>query len=143
MREAEFYKKLDNNTLQCELCHHKCILSNGQIGLCLGKENNNGILYAKNYGRIITLSDDPIEKKPLYHFYPNTYILSIAQSGCNLKCPFCQNYDIARNEVNYTYLSIDDLYNLLKNKNRDTIAFTYTEPLMWYEYIYDFSKKYS
>ncbi len=143
MREAEFYTKKENNIVQCNLCHHKCILSPSQIGLCLGKQNINGILYAKNYGKIITLSDDPIEKKPLYHYYPDSYILSIAQSGCNFKCPFCQNSDIAQNEVSSSFLSPENLHNLLLNKNRNMIAFTYTEPLMWYEYIYDFASQFN
>ncbi len=141
-READFYIKKDN-TVQCLLCHHNCIISNGQTGKCGNKENNNGILYAKNYEKIITLSIDPIEKKPLYHYYPGTNIVSIAQSGCNLNCPFCQNSEISQNtNISFDTVSIDNLYSILDNYNENKIAFTYTEPLVWYEYIYDFAIKY-
>ncbi len=142
-READFYIKKKNNTVQCLLCHHNCIITSGQTGKCGNKKNENGILYAENYEKIITLSIDPIEKKPLYHYYPGTNIVSIAQSGCNLNCPFCQNAEISQNtNVSFDTVSIDKLYSILDNYNEDKIAFTYTEPLVWYEYIYDFATKY-
>lgn len=138
-----FFKKLGNDKVQCTLCPHACILSPQQTGLCLGRKNIDGELVAINYGRVMTIADDPMEKKPLYHFHPGEYIISVAQFGCNLKCPFCQNYDISQNYFDAEYIDVDSLYKILKSKNRKRIAFTYTEPLMWYEYIYDFAEKYS
>lgn len=140
-REAEYYRN-DGTDVICMLCHHACRLSNGQTGICKGKTCEQDKLIASNYGKIITISDDPIEKKPLYHWKPGSDILSVAQSGCNLCCPFCQNYEISQSDVPYKYLGIDDLYNLIRNRGRDAVAFTYTEPLMFYEYILDFSFKY-
>ncbi|MDY6786927.1 MAG: AmmeMemoRadiSam system radical SAM enzyme [candidate division WOR-3 bacterium] len=138
-REAMFYEKLEGNRVKCNLCHHYCQLSPGQKGLCLNKINKDGKLYSAQYGKIITIASDPIEKKPLYHYYPGSEILSVAQAGCNLKCPFCQNAEISQEEVPaYKELSPEELKNLITGNNADMIAFTYTEPLMWYEYIYDF-----
>ncbi|MGE3063154.1 MAG: radical SAM protein, partial [bacterium] len=143
MRRAEFFEQLEHNKVRCTLCPHYCILSENQTGLCLGKKNIGGELIAVNYEKVLTIADDPIEKKPLYHFHPGTMIISTAQYGCNLRCPFCQNYDISQRYEETASLPIEGLYNILKSKNRKSIAFTYTEPLMWYEYILDFGKKYS
>lgn len=141
-REAEFYIKKDDYA-ECLLCHHHCELKSGKTGRCFGKTYNGDRLIASNYGRIITVSDDPIEKKPLYHYKPGSNIISVAQSGCNLCCPFCQNHDISQHEVHAVFLSPEDLYHLIKNKDRDSIAFTYTEPLMFFEYILDFARSFS
>jgi pyruvate formate lyase activating enzyme len=138
MRKADYFEKFGNDKVRCTLCPHYCILSVNQTGLCLGRKNIAGELTATNYEKVLTIADDPIEKKPLYHFHPGTMIISAAQSGCNLKCPFCQNYDISQNSHESASLPIEGLYSILKSKNRNSIAFTYTEPLMWYEYIYDF-----
>ncbi|MCK4523986.1 AmmeMemoRadiSam system radical SAM enzyme, partial [candidate division WOR-3 bacterium] len=120
-----------------------CLIENGQRGICGVRENQNGKLFALNYGKACALNIDPIEKKPLYHYYPGTNIVSIAQSGCNLNCPFCQNSEISQNtNISFDTVSIDKLYSILDNYNEDKIAFTYTEPLVWYEYIYDFAVKY-
>lgn len=96
-----------------------------------------------NYEKALTIADDPIEKKPLYHFHPGSMIVSVAQHGCNLRCPFCQNYDISQTYRDTPSLPVDGLYNIIRKKKRDSVAFTYTEPLMWYEYILDFGVKYS
>ncbi|MCD6329810.1 MAG: AmmeMemoRadiSam system radical SAM enzyme, partial [Candidatus Cloacimonetes bacterium] len=84
MKEAQFYKKLDNNAVQCQLCPQMCTIEEGKRGMCFGRMNKKGILYAENYGETISISMDPIEKKPLYHFYPGKEILSIGPNGCNL-----------------------------------------------------------
>jgi len=143
MRKAEFFEKLDNGRVRCTLCPHYCTLSENQRGLCFGRKNIGGELFAVNYEKVLTIADDPIEKKPLYHFHPGSYIISVAQYGCNLRCPFCQNYDISQTYQETASLPIEGLYNILKSKNRKSIAFTYTEPLMWYEYILDFGRKYA
>lgn len=140
-REAMFYEKTANS-ITCNLCHNHCTLHNGQMGLCRNKVNEDNTLYASNYGSIITMGMDPIEKKPLYHFHPGSSILSVAQAGCNLHCPFCQNSEISQHEISNTqHLSPAELRNVMNNYNYSQIAFTYTEPLMWYEYIYDFAQE--
>ena len=81
--------------MKCDLCFHHCDLQEGQTGLCHARENKAGHIVSKNYGQITSLALDPIEKKPLYHFYPGSSILSVGSYGCNLQCPFCQNYEIS------------------------------------------------
>ncbi len=142
-READFYTRLEQHSVQCNLCHHSCILNNNQIGLCRNKENIDGILYSRNYGKIISIHTDPIEKKPLYHYNPGSEIISVAQAGCNLQCPFCQNYEISQVDIPVSeIISVENLHNMLINQGAEQIAFTYTEPLMWYEYIKDFASSF-
>jgi len=143
MRRAEFFEKLNDERVRCTLCPHYCTLSRNQTGLCFGRKNLSGELIAVNYGKILTIADDPIEKKPLYHFHPGSMIISVAQYGCNLRCPFCQNYDISQRYEETAFVPPEGLYNIIRNENRCSVAFTYTEPLMWYEYILDFSERYS
>uniref|UniRef100_A0A7C3YRX9 AmmeMemoRadiSam system radical SAM enzyme n=1 Tax=candidate division WOR-3 bacterium TaxID=2052148 RepID=A0A7C3YRX9_UNCW3 len=140
MREAMFYSSLKNNIVQCELCPHFCKLKLGEKGFCMGRKNIDGKLYAINYGESVSISIDPIEKKPLFHFYPGSRIFSIATYGCNLRCPFCQNYTISQFEQETEYISPTELYKIVKNYGLSGISFTYTEPFIWYEFIYDFCK---
>jgi len=142
MFEAEFYKNIDNDKLQCNLCPHYCILENQQTGICKVIINHKGKLYSENYGKISAYSFDPIEKKPLYHFYPGKEIFSIGSVGCNLRCQFCQNHEISQNGVNNNRklheLSALSLVNIaLRNKKNIGIAYTYNEPLVFYEFMKD------
>lgn len=138
MKEALYYEKLENNRVQCMLCFHKCLLVPGKTGLCLGRKNIDGKLYAVNYGLTTSLStSDPIEKKPLYHFYPGKGILSIAPNGCNLKCPFCQNAEISQMEIPTRKITPEDLISLCRKNNLIGVAYTYSEPLIWYEFLLD------
>ncbi|MDD4148232.1 MAG: AmmeMemoRadiSam system radical SAM enzyme [Candidatus Cloacimonetes bacterium] len=142
-REAMYYKKLKSGALQCELCPAYCVIHPCESGRCRSRENIEGKLYAVNYDKSIGLSIDPIEKKPLYHFHPGSRILSLGPNSCNLTCRFCQNYSISQLQSNTVTIGIDDLYNtILKESRYKQVAFTYTEPITWYEYILDFSKKY-
>ena len=134
MKEAMYYKKIDT-TVQCLLCPHKCLIPDGCHGKCLIRENQKGILYAKGYGRIVSAAVDPIEKKPLYHFYPGRDILSIGFSGCNMTCQFCQNYELSQHIHDAEEVPIE----LLIKKIEFGIAFTYNEPFINYEYMYDLS----
>ncbi|MCB5259437.1 MAG: AmmeMemoRadiSam system radical SAM enzyme [Candidatus Cloacimonetes bacterium] len=143
MREAMFYKNLNKETVQCELCPHYCVIHSGEQGKCRSRENIEGKLYANNYAQSIGISIDPIEKKPLYHFRPGSRILSLGPNSCNLNCKFCQNYSISQLLSPTISISIDDLYQTVCSKCKiKQIAFTYTEPLTWYEYIIDFAEKY-
>ncbi|MGX8680014.1 MAG: AmmeMemoRadiSam system radical SAM enzyme [bacterium] len=128
--------------MRCPLCFHHCDLKEGETGFCLGRINRDGRIVAKNYGMLTSLALDPIEKKPLYGFYPGSMILSAGSFGCNLKCPFCQNYSISYDDGKkvQAYVSPKELveYALtLKDEGNIGIAFTYNEPLISYEYVYD------
>jgi len=137
-REALFYDRLPDSSVQCRLCPHHCRLSEGQTGLCGARTNQAGRLLAANFGQVASLALDPIEKKPLYHFYPGKYILSAGTFGCNFSCLFCQNYQISQKKPEVTYLAPEMLVQLADTyRNEDSIgvAFTYNEPSLWYEYI--------
>ena len=128
--------------MKCDLCFHHCDLQEGQTGLCFARENKAGQIVSKNYGQITSLALDPIEKKPLYHFYPGSYILSVGSYGCNLKCPFCQNYEISYDNGSSVrgHMSPEELVEYavkLVRQGNIGIAFTYNEPLIAYEYIKD------
>jgi pyruvate formate lyase activating enzyme len=143
MKEAMFYKKLDGKKIECNLCNHRCIIKNGNRGICNIRENNNGILYSLVYGKVIAKSIDPIEKKPLFHFLPGSKSYSIATEGCNFKCLHCQNYYISQkenNEINGEYIRPEDIVKNAINGGCKSIAYTYTEPTIFYEYAYDIAK---
>jgi pyruvate formate lyase activating enzyme len=140
MKESLYYKKLEDDKVRCDLCFHKCILKPGQTGLCMGRKNMDGTLYSVNYGKTTSLGMDPIEKKPLFHFYPGRDILSIAPNGCNLQCPFCQNAEISLSQVSTRDITPQDLLSLCEKYNSIGVAYTYSEPLIWYEFLLDAGK---
>jgi len=129
--------------VQCEICPHHCKIEEGHIGLCKGRTNQKGKIVSENYGRLTALSLDPIEKKPLNHFYPGTSILSVGSYGCNLKCPFCQNFDISmvsKSDIDSTQITCEELIAKameLKSIGNIGIAYTYNEPLIGYEFVRD------
>ena len=131
------------NKKACNLCPHHCELAEGQIGFCRTRCNDNGQIKSLNYGRVTSLAIDPIEKKPLYHFYPGSVILSLGSFGCNMACPFCQNHTISQRgegEVRWQ-LSPVQLAELAQESSQKYgsigVAFTYNEPLLSYEYLRD------
>lgn len=143
MKEAMFYKKLENDKVECQLCPHRCTVSEGKRGICGVRENQKGILNTLIYGLTTSITPDPIEKKPLYHFYPGTYALSFGTVGCNLKCQHCQNFSISQGKVDSLRLKklrVDDVVNSAKRYKCQGIAWTYNEPTIWYEFTYDASK---
>lgn len=125
---------------------HYCRLNPGQWGICRARKNEGGEIVCKNYGQISSLALDPIEKKPLNRFYPGSKILSVGSFGCNLRCPFCQNYEISmtKPEVSEdTYLSPQELADIAvkcREKGNIGVAFTYNEPLVGWEYVLDTAK---
>ena len=130
--------------ITCTLCPHACRLRAGETGFCRARANVGGTIRAINYGRLTALALDPIEKKPLYHFYPNSQILSVGSFGCNLACAFCQNAGIAAADErieteNVTPAQLAALAEELRHQPRGNtgVAFTYNEPLVGYEYIMD------
>ena len=139
MKEALYYKKLEDNRVQCILCPHNCNIGEGGRGACRVRKNDGGTLYTLNYNKISSLSLDPIEKKPLYHFYPGSNILSAGSIGCNLKCSFCQNYHIAQEEdVKTEEITASKLVDIARSQeNNIGLAFTYNEPSIWFEFVYE------
>ena len=97
--EASFYEKHDAMSVRCRLCPHNCVIQEGKYGICGVRKNSAGLLYTEIYGRLTAVAMDPIEKKPLYHFYPGSRILSIGTKGCNMKCPYCQNWHISQDRT--------------------------------------------
>jgi pyruvate formate lyase activating enzyme len=121
----------------CVLCPHECVIAEGKHGLCLGRKNIGGKLVAASYGEVASIAVDPIEKKPLYHFLPGSDILSVATYGCNLRCPFCQNAEISQQVVPSRHVEPDELLALAKRHGVLSIAYTYNEPCIWFEYLVD------
>lgn len=140
MVEARYYQKLAENKVKCSLCPNYCVISENRYGRCLGRKNIGGQLFAVNYGEVVSYAIDPMEKKPLYHFYPGREIFSVATYGCNLLCPFCQNWEISQNRVSAVYLEPEELINIVLREQCEFIAYTYTEPLIWFEYLLDVMK---
>lgn len=132
--------------IECKVCMHHCKLEDGQLGVCHARMNKNGIIIDSNYGKITSIALDPIEKKPLYHFYPGSKILSVGSYGCNLNCSFCQNYSISMADdtvetIQITPVELADKAYELRAEGNIGIAFTYNEPLIGYEFVVDTSKE--
>ncbi len=140
MQEAKFYDKQDDRSVICHLCPHECRIPQSGTGICRARINREGRLYAATYGETVTISIDPIEKKPLYHMKPGSRVLSIGHNSCNLGCKFCQNYSISQQDCPSHSLSPEELVALCIREKSPAVAFTYTEPLTWYEYVLDASK---
>lgn len=128
--------------LTCELCPHHCVIEEGRTGFCRARSNNGERIICENYGRLTSISMDPVEKKPLKHFYPGSAILSVGSYGCNLRCPFCQNSSISMSgqdikTVEVTPETLADKAESLKKAGNIGIAYTYNEPLVGYEFVKD------
>lgn len=140
LKEALYYQTEDDQQVLCRLCPHHCLIQPDQKGICRVRINQDGSLYTLNYGQLTSLALDPIEKKPLYHFYPGSLILSVGTFGCNLACPFCQNYAIAHQEPATKWMSPEDLLMTAQRCHPEGsigVAFTYNEPSVWFEYVRD------
>lgn len=141
MVEARYYEKLESKKVKCKLCPHGCILPQGSTGFCRARKNVDGKLYSLNYGYISSIAFDPIEKKPLYHFYPGSSILSIGTFGCSFRCLHCQNFEISQLTPNVFEVETEKLIALAKKDPKCIgIAFTYNEPTIWFEYVMDVAK---
>ena len=140
MRECRYYQRLDGGVVECLLCPHHCRIANGKTGRCGSRRNRDGVLVSEVYGKPCSLAIDPIEKKPLYHFHPGTTCLSIACTGCNFRCLNCQNHDISQAapaDVDYYDLMPEQVVALCLKHHCPGIAYTYTEPLTYIEYVTD------
>ncbi len=137
IKDAAYFSSLGNGAVLCELCPADCRLREGAVGICGARLNQSGRLVTNNYGELVTLAVDPIEKKPLYHFYPGSAILSTGPNCCNLGCSHCQNWGISQRKAATVFFTPEKLAAAAKEHGSIGIAFTYTEPMVWYEYIMD------
>jgi pyruvate formate lyase activating enzyme len=146
LKEAMFYEKLDDKLVNCNLCSHRCRkIADSKRGICGVRENRDGKLYSLVYGKAVARSVDPIEKKPLFNFLPGSKSYSIATVGCNFRCDNCQNYDISqlpkeRNMIVGQDVSPEEIVSAAKRSNCASIAYTYNEPTIFFEYAYDIAK---
>ena len=144
--EAYLYESLDNNKVKCNLCSHRCVIKDGRRGICSVRENQGGILQTLVYGKLIARHIDPIEKKPLFHFLPGTLSYSIATVGCNFRCQFCQNADIAQMPADHSGMIRGETCQpseVVAAAARDgcrSISYTYTEPTVFFEFAYKSAK---
>ena len=146
MKEALLYARLDDGSIQCNVCPHRCKIRPGRRGICHTRMNEADRLVALNYGLSVAVAVDPIEKKPLYHFLPGSRIYSFAASGCNFHCPFCQNWEISQLESDTTTcpgkpLSPEEHVEWALHYHLPAIAYTYTEPTVFLEYALDTMKE--
>jgi len=143
LKEAMFYEKLPKDRVKCRLCPWECTLKPGERGICGVRINQAGKLITLSYSRPCTVHLDPIEKKPFYHFLPTASALSIATAGCNLGCKFCQNWQISQagvEDLKSYYIPPEGIIKLAKKTKAQAIAFTYSEPVVFYEYMLDIAK---
>ena len=145
MKRARLYQPLENDALQCHVCNLRCKIASGKRGVCGVRENRDGTLFALSYGKTIASGVDPIEKKPLYHFLPNTSSYSLATAGCNMRCPWCQNWRIAQGprlngDVEGTAVPPENHVETALRYRCQSIAYTYSEPTVFLEYAYDIMK---
>lgn len=144
LHKASFFLS-DKDKVKCLLCPKECLIVNGNTGVCGVRKNIDGILYSLVYSKPVAIHVDPIEKKPLFHFYPGSDILSIGTYGCNLSCQFCQNFDISQAdsskiETSGNELTPEELIKICKKNNLEFLAFTYNEPVIFFEYMLDIAK---
>jgi pyruvate formate lyase activating enzyme len=138
MKEALLYHRL-NGRVQCEVCQRRCIVNEGRRGFCRTRLNKGGRLYSLTYGRVASLSINPIEKKPVFHFYPGSRWLSLGSLGCNFLCPGCQNWEIAHSRVDLMeepteFISPEKSVRLARERDCLGISWTFNEPTLWFEY---------
>jgi len=141
-KEALFFKKMDSQDVQCLLCPRECIIHDGKRGFCRNRENRGGTLYTLVYGKPAVVDIGPIEKAPLYHFIPGHFRLCITCASCNLRCKHCQNFHLSQKSFeeldHYSYSPLE-IVRQVKKQGLNSVSFTYTEPTVYYEYLYDIS----
>lgn len=143
IRKAEYWHKADGKNVVCGLCPHHCLIGVGKRGLCRSRENIEGELVAVNYGHSIATAIDPIEKKPLYHFHPGSQILSLGPNSCNFSCFFCQNHNVSQESAGTMEVTAQTVRAFFSRNPgiRKQVAFTYSEPITWYEFILDMARE--
>ncbi len=137
MKEALYYQPLEDKHIKCRLCPQGCVIGEEKLGVCRVRKNIGGALYSLIYAEVASIANDPIEKKPLYHFYPGNSILSFGTYGCNLSCGFCQNWQLSQTTAPTQTISPEVAVALARQHHSLGIAYTYNEPFIWYEYVLD------
>lgn len=146
MRKALLFESCDNGAVKCNLCAHRCHILPDKTGFCRVRTNDNGVLFTSAYGNLAASAVDPIEKKPLFHFLPGSRSFSIAVSGCNFRCSFCQNWEISQISSDTSYKRTThevepmEIVNAARANHCDSISFTYTEPVIFMEYAFDIAR---
>jgi pyruvate formate lyase activating enzyme len=143
-KEAMFYEKLPDERIRCLVCPRQCVIDDIERGYCGVRENLKGTYYTVVYGRVCTYHVDPIEKKPLFHFLPGTMAFSLATVGCNMECKFCQNWEISQERpenVDASNMPPEKAVEATRRLAAPTIAYTYTEPTVYYEYMLDTARQ--
>ncbi|MFB0560413.1 MAG: AmmeMemoRadiSam system radical SAM enzyme [Candidatus Lokiarchaeia archaeon] len=143
LKETMIYEKLENDAVKCGICPNRCIINPGKRGKCKTRENMDGTLYSLVYSSISSIAVDPIEKKPLFHFYPGSTAFSISTVGCTFHCLHCQNWTISQAEPESGLtreFSPEEIISAAKNRGSRSIAYTYNEPFVFYEFVYDTAK---
>lgn len=141
MHEALYCEKIHGKRVHCHLCPYECLIPPGGKGACGVRQNIDGVLYSLVYGETTGMALDPIEKKPLYHFHPGEYILSLGTRSCNLHCDFCQNWHISQNlDAPTEKITSEEIVKRAKALHSFGIAYTYNEPFIWYEFVLDTAK---
>jgi len=141
--EAKYYQVLKDNKVKCTLCPHECVLSLNKVGICRTRKNIDGKLISLAYENPCAINVDPIEKKPLQHFLPGSATFSISTAGCNLRCKNCQNASISQvspEEVDSYHLPPEQVVEKALEYNCKSIAYTYTDPVVYYEYTLEIAK---
>lgn len=141
-KEALFYTTLKDRKVQCFLCNHNCVINDGGLGICAVRQNNAGVLVSLNYAQVVASHIDPIEKKPLFHFLPGTRTFSLACPGCNFQCDFCQNWQISqvketKGAMSSVHIAPEVLIRKAIESACPSVAYTYTEPTIYFEYAYE------
>lgn len=137
---AKFSVQEKDNKVRCVLCPYNCLISEGHRGVCGIRSNDRGTLIAETYNTISSMHLDPIEKKPLYHFHPGSAILSVGTIGCSFNCMFCQNWELVEGQAPTHETTKERLYDYARQMDSIGIAYTYNEPLIWYEFVEDTAK---
>ncbi len=141
-KPAAFAREKRDGIVVCGLCPHQCTIAPGSAGTCKTRQNINGTLFTATYGRLFAAAEDPIEKKPLFHYRPGTGTFSVASLGCNLVCPFCQNHSLSRgldagDPTSGTFVPPEELVTSARARGCRSISFTYSEPVLMFEYARD------
>jgi pyruvate formate lyase activating enzyme len=140
MKEAMHYVKLDDGKVRCELCPQLCVIAPGKRGICRTRVNEDGVLYSEIYNRVMARGLDPIEKKPLYHFHPGGMIYSLGTRGCNQKCDFCQNWQMLEPDATTGEITARQAVDEARELGSMGLAYTYNEPLIWFEFVLESSR---
>ncbi len=138
IREAALYEKLENKIVSCSICPRRCFIRAGQRGFCKVRENKDGTLSVLNFDKLTAMNVDPIEKKPFFHFHPGSLAFSISSISCSFSCPWCQNWNISQAdplEINAEEVDSDKVVKLARKYKCRSIAYTYNEPIIWFEYV--------